>query len=1149
MPDSGLLKRLRANLEAFSWDRDLLCVSEFDCGSIKDVSAAWVRLLGWQEIDLRGVPLRNLIHPDDLTALLAITAKRPGDRSAPPIARFMGQNGAWHWLEWRRLEGASTEEFCALAQDVTASQHRLKQLEQVVDATRAADWELDLKSLRIRPGPGWTQALGWSAKELGTDARALRNLLLANEDRLRLEQAIERHLLGETDYYEVELSLRRKDGAKIWAHDRGRIVRRAPDGTPLVLAGAWLDITDRKMAELAREAAEAEARAADRDLREAIAALPDGFFLFDAEDRLTNCNERMRELFPKVASDLVPGVHFLDILRIGLEKGQIANVLGHETAFHAGWLAERHQGSMSRELLLSDGHVIRCEDRLLPDGRRVGTRVDVTKMRQTEMMLRNIVEGTEAGTWVHDLPTDLLSFSEGWLARYGYGPEDSADPVFAFAAPFFHADDAAEARGKFTAHLRGETESYEAEIRFRRKDGSWAWLLARGRVMAHDVAGKPIRVAGVHIDITLRKSAELRIAAAQDEAMKSHERLVAALDALPHAISVTDVDDHIVLVNRTMRELYPGYTEEFQTGSNYAEIVERTVRGGMVPEALGREEEWLAEFFQERASSTVFDREIQLSNGMIIRLVDTRTPDGGHIGLRIDVTDPRRRSAQLEAIIDGADVGTWDLDVRSGGLTCNRWLAMTGRDAAHFQDFDFDGLLALLHPDDRPRLIAARDAHFLGNAPRIQAELRLWRADGRWTWIRMRGRVIERDARGAPRRVTGVIIDVSSLKEAQAELAEALRQAEQAVEEKSRFLAMVSHEIRTPLHGVLGMAELLEGQLDTPEQARMLCVIRESGQLLLSVINDLLDLTRIESGQLTFEKTAFSPANLAHQVKASHAREVLEKNIDFNLRLNSDAEGICFGDPHRILQVLHNIVGNAVKFTEHGRVDLSIDVDENSLLLIEVCDTGIGMSEDLLAHIYEPFVQADASTARRFGGSGLGMAIVQRLVSAFGGNIDIESRVGEGTRVSVLIPLDRGAREQRCDPEPRPFDSLPELRVLVADDNAVNRLILQGMLTSLGSVAQIVEGGAEALEHFAPDLFDLVLLDIEMPGMDGLETLAALREIERAAGSKPLPVIAVTAHALSSDIIRFREAGFSGHISKPISRGALLESLGKYGRR
>lgn len=407
-------------------------------------------------------------------------------------------------------------------------------------------------------------------------------------------------------------------------------------------------------------------------------------------------------------------------------------------------------------------------------------------------------------------------------------------------------------------------------------------------------------------------------------------------------------------------------------------------------------------------------------------------------------------------------------------------------------------------------------------------------ADGIVRWRRMSGApVFEDDGRFAGFR--GVGSDVTQLYVAKAD-------AEDASRAKSKFLANMSHEIRTPLNGVLGMAELLETTLDQPDQKRMIGIIRRSGEALLNILNDILDMSKIEAGKIEFEDLPFNPMDLAKRIEDQYELRADEKGLDFEVLLGSGSELLRVGDPYRVQQVLHNLVSNAIKFTDQGSVTVKISGKATAPLLIEVRDTGIGMTPEQVARLHDEFSQADSSVTRRFGGTGLGMAITKSLVERMGGKIEVTSAAGRGTAIVVTLPLPLSAAT--LDKQAKPAEeavALTGLRLLAADDNLTNCAVLEMMLTRLGAEVVIVNDGAQAVQAWQPGRFDAILLDIAMPVMDGPTALHEIRALEIQHRAKPVPIIAVTANVMAHQVADYIAAGFDSCIGKPI--GAIDLSL------
>ena len=414
--------------------------------------------------------------------------------------------------------------------------------------------------------------------------------------------------------------------------------------------------------------------------------------------------------------------------------------------------------------------------------------------------------------------------------------------------------------------------------------------------------------------------------------------------------------------------------------------------------------------------------------------------------------------------------------------------------------------------------------------------------------------VAQLDRPGVEARVVCALADITEELETARSLEAARARAEAANRTKSQFLANMSHEIRTPLNGVLGMAELLEDELSDPQARAMARTIRDSGATLLSILNDVLDMSKIEAGKMQIETMPFEPAQITTRIAALHATAAREKGLAFEVTGPGADAPPRLGDPHRILQVVHNLVGNAIKFTETGIVRVRLAAPPGAPVVIEVRDTGIGMSPEQAARVFAEFEQGDGSVARRFGGTGLGMTITKALVEQMQGEIALDTEPGRGTCVRVTLPLPEVAARPAAPAEmpPAPDSDAGEqgpplagLALLAADDNAVNRTLLALMLERAGASVRMVEGGRAALEAWRPGAFDVVLLDISMPDLDGIATLAALREKAASLGAEPPVALAITANVMTHQIDEYRAAGFAGHAGKPFQSARLTAEIAR----
>ncbi|MBV8911371.1 MAG: response regulator, partial [Gammaproteobacteria bacterium] len=420
------------------------------------------------------------------------------------------------------------------------------------------------------------------------------------------------------------------------------------------------------------------------------------------------------------------------------------------------------------------------------------------------------------------------------------------------------------------------------------------------------------------------------------------------------------------------------------------------------------------------------------------------------------------------------------------------------------------------------------------------------------------GRVTRFPGEG-PARVVVAHENITARRQAQDALRQANIDLERSNQAKSAFLATMSHEIRTPMNGVIGMTSLLLGTSLTPHQQEYVAAIHASGDALLTLINDILDWSKIEAGQLTLERQPLDLRRILHEVVGLFAAQAQTKGLHLSAHVDPAVPALLEGDPLRLRQVLTNLVGNAIKFTDTGEVGLAaalVEANEQDVVVwMGVRDTGIGIAPEVQAQLFAPFTQADASTTRRYGGTGLGLAIAKQLVELMGGAIGVDSTPGQGSTFWLTVQLARGEGHRDVPattvpgvPDTRRAGDVARGRALVAEDNPINQLVAVRLLQSLGFDVETVETGQQAVEAVLRQTrFDLVLMDCHMPELDGFAATAAIRQAEAAEGQgRHIPIVALTADALVGDAEKSRAAGMDDHLTKPVALERLAEVVGRW---
>jgi PAS domain S-box-containing protein len=765
--------------------------------------------------------------------------------------------------------------------------------------------------------------------------------------------------------------------------------------------------------------------------------------------------------------------------------------------------------------------------------------VDITARKAAEEELRVgrerfelAVRGSNDGIWDWDLTTDAVYYSPRWREMLGYAGDEVADRLDEWRR-LVHPDDLPRALAAVRGYLGGELPRYGLELRMLHKDGTYRWVYTRGWAV-RDAAGRPVRFTGSHTDVTDRKRAEARLA-------ESEERFRGAFESAPIGMALVSPQGTFLKVNSVLGGIV-GYAREELLALTFQDITHpddlaadldsvRRVLAGEVPSYQ------MEKRYVHRAGHLVW---VLLSVSLV------RDEDGGPLYFVSQIEDITARKA-AEDERDRVFTQALDLQMIGGfdGLYKRlnpAWRARLGHEPAEQVGRSF---LALVHPDDHAtcRESVAR----LAAGETVQAcELRCLHADGTYRVVVWNGSPLPDGQRfiAAGRDVTGD-------RRAAADLARAKEAAEAASRAKSEFLANMSHEIRTPMNAVLGMTDLVLDTPLAPDQREFLGLVKESGESLLRVLNDILDFSKVEAGRLALDPAPFRPRDLLAGAVRPFAPRAGQKGISLLSRVGPGVPAELVGDAGRLRQVLINLVGNAVKFTDVGDVRVALDTAPAGAGAVElraaVTDTGPGVPAEYREAIFEAFQQADGSVTRRHGGTGLGLAIARRLVGLMGGRIWVEGGPGGGSTFRFVVPLPVAEEGSSADaPPPAAPQATPpprrRLTVLVAEDQAVNQKLVARMLTNRGHEVVLAADGRAALDRLAVERFDAVLMDVQMPELDGLSATAELRAREKGTGRRT-PVIALTAHALAGDRERCLSAGCDFYLSKPVRKEELYTAL------
>ena len=946
--------------------------------------------------------------------------------------------------------------------------------------------------------------------------------------------------------HQVEHRIRRADGVYRWFTTRAAAVW-GDDGNIVAWFGTCTDIENLKQLE-------AELRHA-RDLLElGVRGSKVSIFEFDMPNGdIQSARPTMINLWESLGYDPATAptnfghgselaIHPDDLDRVRLEV--ISYLNGQRQDFEIEFRVRHKDGRVLWHLARGVAH----RDAEGKARRFIGSFVDITdkkhveeRHRESEQRWRTLAEALPLLVYSANAEGVPDFFSAQTVDFTGVSEVDLCEEGWLNSV---HPDDRARVAQAWAKAIATASE-YEVDYRIRRADGVHRWFTSRARPVL-DGAGGISRWFGTCTDIEERRllAEELR---ASEQRWRSHA------ETLPQLV--------FTMTPEGMADYFSATTSAY-TGIAQSELLGAAWLAAIHPDDRERTAQSWEENRVNRRPQQVEHR-IRRADG-VYRWFTTRATavwDGENIvawfGTCTDVenlkqleADLRQAKERLELAIRSANLCIWEYDMPGGTLESSRETLTNV-----WESFGYDlldpppSVASVIHPEDLVGVGQQIMACLSGESPAFESEHRVRHYDGSYHWILGRG-VALRDSDGRPTRFVGTSIDINAIKRIEADLLRAREAAESANRAKDEFLANVSHEIRTPMNAILGMTELALDSARSDHQKQLLATVRSAARNLLNIINDLLDFSKIAAGKLALDELDFSLRAALSEVVRALAPRAQRKGLELVCDVHADAPDALFGDVGRLRQVLMNLIGNALKFTAQGEVVVQVthlrnvaNVDMVSLRFT-VRDTGIGIARDKQVAIFRAFEQEDASTTRKFGGTGLGLTISSQLVGLMGGEITVDSEPGRGSTFAFTANFARSSR-----PESSALAASPELleglRVLVVDDNETNRRVLVERLTewrmrpmAVGNAASAVEALARADDSGAP--YSLVLLDARMPDIDGI-SLAA--ELQARFGSAAQRLILLSSDDDPVLPARSREAGIQGYLLKPVQQSELLETI------
>ncbi|MBN1174740.1 MAG: PAS domain S-box protein [Micromonosporaceae bacterium] len=1024
-----------------------------------------------------------------------------------------------------------------------------ERFDQVAEHGRAIAWETDAGGVYTYLSRGVEQVLGYRPEDL-VGKRQLADLLPA-ADREVCRAELSAVLARRETFLDRELLVETSTGDTVWLSTSG-IPILDQEGNLTGYRGSDTDITARKRAEVELARVVEEQRILLNNIMTQV------FYLID-DHTYGAVNEAHARFVGLPAEQMA----FRDMREFLPEEVAQACSDSNGQVFATGMpvRSEEWAPDAGGELRLLS--VLKAP-KLREDGAVeyvVCSAEDITEqalaqqsLAEERARLEGIIYGTDAGTWEWNVQTGETVFNERWAEMVGYRLADLEPTTVETWQGFVHPDDGAESERRLLAHFNHETDHYDCECRMRHREGRWIWVHDRGRVVSWTSEGAPLLMQGTHIDSTARKEMERRL-------RESEENFRAFFETITDMIIVGTSDGRILYSNRALREIL-GYTAEDLAGMRVLDLnpPDRREEAERIFGAMLR---------GERGSCPL---PLIAKDGRLIP-ADTRVWLGRWngqtciFGICKDLTAEQEAQQRFERLFRGnpALMALTDWPDRRFVDVNDAFLAVLGYDRSEV--LGRTGAELGLFPDPEALTTIVRP---LGGGQRLtNIDLQVRRKDGGLLDGLFSGEMVI--SQGKQYFLT-VMIDNTERKQAERQLREANEQLEEAMARanemataaqmasiaKSEFLANMSHEIRTPMNGVIGMTGLLlDTELDD-EQRRYAEIVRSSGESLLVLINDILDFSKIEANKLELEILDFDLQSFLEDFAAAMAVRAYDKGLELMCASHPAVPAMVRGDAGRLRQILTNLTGNAIKFTNEGEVVVRVSAVEEEaeperrpeaesvLLRFSVTDTGIGIPREKLGILFDKFTQVDTSTTRQYGGTGLGLAISKQLCGLMGGDIGVESQEGRGSEFWFTVRLGRQAGSfGPAETQHLAIADLRNARVLIVDDNATGREILTSRLAGWGiRTAEAADGPSalvalhEALD--TDDPFQAALVDMQMPGMDG-EALGRVIKADSRLRSTGLAML--TSLGMRGDARRLRAIGFAACATKPIRQEELKRVL------
>ena len=774
---------------------------------------------------------------------------------------------------------------------------------------------------------------------------------------------------------------------------------------------------------------------------------------------------------------------------------------------------------------------------------------DVTEQRKTQQALEEseqkwhfALKAAGDGVWEYNLVTKEAAFSRSYKEMLGFEGEAFLNHERLWRSRI-HPADLHLIDEIIAGYAAGRIKQHATHYRLRKRSGNYIWILDRGSLLAHSAMGQPLKIIGVHTNIDEQKKVELNL-------KSTAARLSTLISNLHLGITLEDEQGRRLVTNKRMTEIFALDQLMMKDQEHLSAVAQRVADLFAEP---GCFLERYAEITQ--AKKPVLDEEWKLKDGRFIsrNFIPVYGAEGlfeGSLWVIEDITERKAIEQKIQ-------------------LSEKKYRDLINFSYALITTHDTEGRLLSVNPSvcraleyTYGELIGKRITDFMlpadaakVNDDYLQRILHNHVAEGVFRVVSKRGAVIYLLYKnylfleeGETPYIIGFAQDITTRIKAEKELMLAKKATDEAAVAKERFLADMSHEIRTPMNGILGLASLLEKTSLNPSQQEHLGLLKASAANLLVIVNDVLDLEKIAAGKMELEQIPFTVAGKVEASLAAFRFKIEEKGLWLKYHNGLPEELTVIGDPFRLCQLLNNLLSNALKFTADGGITITTYVQRKNatqaFITYQVIDTGMGIQADMLQTIFEPYMQARPEISRKFGGTGLGLAICKKLAEMQQGSIAVSSEEGKGSVFSFTIPYSIASTPEEAPlmPAEMQSNSLQGKRVLVAEDVQINQYLVKHFLAASGCTLTFVDNGRKAVEQVCQNNFDVVLMDIQMPEMDGTEATRAIRAFADS-HKAAIPIIALTANAIKGSAEKYLAAGMNDYLSKPFTKEALLQTI------